>query len=752
LLKKASAAKIFTRLSLVAACLLMIFALSIASIAGIHVYGIKLVGGIFVGEQHAIDVPFYYQVKSYYCGPAALQMVFDFYGENISQFEIADAARTVPYVTYTDELRRAAHFSNISTSMGNEMPENITGYTARRLGYAAFEMGGMALDDLKSLIKQDFPMILLMRWVPGEEYGHYRVAVGYNETHVFLHDPWNNVEWGGDYGGPNLAMNYTFFADMWNYSGNWSLFVSPWRVVIDTPRVVYVGQRFTVTANITYTCPSPFSSYEYPASSCNATIILSEDLTLADSENSTKNIGSLQAGDTAQAFWMVEAKRSGNYSVMLVEAEGKIGGFVGEKPDVGPSYDYQDRIGDYASSLVTATTASKIYISGVDPPEGSPGTKVRVFGGDASPNASVVALISGPTQVLVIGSTTVSDIIVVNMTAGWTVADKDGSWEIVFTVPDIPHGNYTIFVVDNGTLTSDAIGFGVLTAVAGIRISLVATTSGPPGTIVYLNGDGATANGEVRIYYDETNVANTTAGEDGLWNTRFAVPQIGPGNYTIAALDASSNTTDTRMFTVTPPPTIHVLPQESDIGSKITITGEGFPPKTGLYVFLEDLLLFSPIATDDKGEFNVTLFVPVINSGNYTLKAVPMMYPYEFKAVATTNFTVTIGLDTIISKLSEMQEALDHNQNETRNALDKIISNLAGTQQSLNQSVNMTQNALDEATASKESANTAETRANEARNYALTAMILATITVLLSGTTLFKYLAELRRKEKTTST
>jgi len=63
-----------------------------------------------------------------------------------------------------------------------------------------------------------YPIILLMRWVPEEPYGHYRVAVGYNESHVLLHDPWNSIEWGGDYGGPNLAMNYTFLLDMWNYS------------------------------------------------------------------------------------------------------------------------------------------------------------------------------------------------------------------------------------------------------------------------------------------------------------------------------------------------------------------------------------------------------------------------------------------------------------------------------------------------------------------------------------------------------
>jgi len=314
---------------------------------------------IIVGEEHFIDVPFYYQVKTYYCGPAALQMVFDYFGENVSQYEIAEVARTVPYVTYTDELRRAAHFSDMSTSMGSEIVQNITGYTARKLGYAAFEMFGMTLDDLKTLINRNFPVILLMRWVPDEPYGHYRVAVGYNATHIFLHDPWNNVRWGGDYGGPSLPMNYTFFYEMWNYSGHWGLFVSPWKVKVEAPSNVYVGQSFTVTATMNYPCPPQTPIYIYEASSCNATIILSEGLVLAEGESPTKNLGVIYAGNNVQTSWRIKAEHPGNYSI-LVETEGIISGFVSEKPDVGPGYQYKDRIGGYGSAFVNAEVASHI--------------------------------------------------------------------------------------------------------------------------------------------------------------------------------------------------------------------------------------------------------------------------------------------------------------------------------------------------------------------------------------------------------
>ena len=307
-------------------------------------------------HEHYIEVPFYYQVNGYYCGPVALQMVFDFYGENISQFEIADVARTVgdpSYVTYTDEMRRATHFSNLSTSMGSEMSENITGYTLRKFGYATFEQGGMTTENLKSLIDMGYPIILLMRWMPDKPYGHYRVTVGYNESYVFLHDPWN-ITWGGDYGGPNIAMNYTFFQYMWEYSGYWGLFVSPWRMDIYMPETVYVGETFEVVVNVSYPCPSPFSPHEYPASSCNATIILPQGLVLVSGEEEKKALldTELTPGEFAQVNWTVEAKDPAVYNV-TVFAEGIIEGFVGEKPDVGPAYDYQDRIGGYNITLVT---------------------------------------------------------------------------------------------------------------------------------------------------------------------------------------------------------------------------------------------------------------------------------------------------------------------------------------------------------------------------------------------------------------
>lgn len=372
--------------------------------------------------------------------------------------------------------------------------------------------------------------------------------------------------------------------------------------------------------------------------------------------------------------------------------------------------------------LVVPAIAQRIYIRGIDPPEGYPGMRVRVYGAGATPNGTVVAVFDG---------------FLGNETLGWSIAYEDGSWEIVFVVPKAPDGYYTVYVIDNETLTSDSIMFHLLT-VSGIKIKYISPQSGPVGTIVYISGDGATAKGTVALYFDGILVANATAYEWGSWSASFRVPEVKPGNYTIKALDVISNTTDTVLFTVTPPPSIYVYPSEGRIGDKIMISGERFPPKTGIYIFLEDLLLFSPIATDENGRFNVTLFVPMVNAGNYTLKAISTGYPYELKPLATANFTVTVGLDTLISRLSEMQRALDGSRNETQRALNDLISNFTQMQNLLNQNFNETKNTLDEARASKQNSENAKALASEARTYALTAAVFAIITTALSVTTLIR--------------
>jgi len=287
-----------------------------------------------------LSVPYHHQITSYYCGPASLEMVFDYYGPDISQLEIADAAMTSH--EGTGGMVRPAHFSNLSTSRGDEMPGNVTGYTARKLGYAAFYASWpFTLDELKSLIDAGYP-IIVVTWFSNEKGStHYRVVVGYNETHVILHDPWSSI-------GPMLNLTNSEFLDLWFYDG---LFVSPWEVSVSAPQNVQEGETFTVTANVTYPCPTSFSAFEYPASMTNATIILPEGMSLDLGESAKKLLGNgnLPAGNSVVISWKVKADSSGDYEIGI-EAAGKVSGwFEGDS--------YEDRIGGLANSSITVVPA-----------------------------------------------------------------------------------------------------------------------------------------------------------------------------------------------------------------------------------------------------------------------------------------------------------------------------------------------------------------------------------------------------------
>jgi hypothetical protein len=311
-------------------------------------------GGIVIPVESHVNVPFYYQDNGTYCGPACLQMVFNYYGENVSQDEIAAVARTDPVNgTYTDDLRRAAQFSNLSTSMSDNLPYNITGYTLRSLGYAAFEAQGMNLSMLKSYISQGKPLILLM-WYSGHHIDtHYRVAVGYNQTCVFLDDPWNKPSWGGAYGGPDIAFNDTYFMDLWSYWNYWALYVCPWSVQISAPTYVKAGTSFQVQSTITYPQPLPNSLADYPASSCNASIALPANLSLAQGEVQKKTIGTglMTAGSNVTVDWELVAN-SPVSGTMNITVEGLISGSVYTEFSY-PAYNYADRIGATANFTIT---------------------------------------------------------------------------------------------------------------------------------------------------------------------------------------------------------------------------------------------------------------------------------------------------------------------------------------------------------------------------------------------------------------
>ncbi|NIM98391.1 MAG: hypothetical protein GTO24_10025 [candidate division Zixibacteria bacterium] len=209
------------------------------------------------------DVPFYYQETSWYCGEASLEMVFDYWGPDISQTDIGDAANDIPGVgTYLDDLRRASHFSYISTAIQNPL---LQGYNERDYGYSSCEVCWSdaehyptRYDDLKELISNDYPIIVCTWYSSSHSVGHYRVVKGYDDNldYFLVHDPW----YGGGYSGPDVHFNQTFFVDdLWVYADRWGLLSVPWQIAYYVPPYVFAGgDTLRIEVSFTYVAPHPF--------------------------------------------------------------------------------------------------------------------------------------------------------------------------------------------------------------------------------------------------------------------------------------------------------------------------------------------------------------------------------------------------------------------------------------------------------------------------------------------------------------
>jgi hypothetical protein len=226
----------------------------------------------------------------------------------------------------------------------------------------------------------------------------------------------------------------------------------------------------------------------------------------------------------------------------------------------------------------------RIHIGGITPSSAYPNNAVRVYGDGATPNGAVTAMLGGPANgTFIVGNLTGQWINVIsnNLTLGWTTAGSSGDWQIDFLTPTALPGYYNVYVLDNESLSSDAISFQVLMNatiepiwgsnmtiwswnmtswnMTGLTLgqilffvpSTAVPSSSPVGTFVTLQGHSASG-GEISIYFDNSRVA-TVVGQLGDWTVSFQVPNVAVGNHTIRALDTGGKWMSSTSFYVTSP-------------------------------------------------------------------------------------------------------------------------------------------------------------------------------------------------------
>ncbi|MHB8119669.1 MAG: cysteine peptidase family C39 domain-containing protein [Methanothrix sp.] len=253
--------------------------------------------------------------------------------------EIADVARSSSAGTWSFDMVRAGHFSNMSSAQGRFFPHEIptAGYPERALGYASFPYSSdqFWLADLKGLIAADTPVIVLMTFEPNGGGGHYRTAIGYDDVVgiIYFSDPWGRDQKHQTNKTGITAWTYDELQSGWNYTAEgethpyWGMLMMPWNVNVKTSGSLKPGSTATVTADITYPCPSPFDSSMYPAKDAVATITLPGGMTL-DSGSRNTSLGDVKAGSTARATWKVKMDGPVSGKMIIVQAQGKVSGQV----------------------------------------------------------------------------------------------------------------------------------------------------------------------------------------------------------------------------------------------------------------------------------------------------------------------------------------------------------------------------------------------------------------------------------------
>ena len=312
------------------------------------------------------NVPWHQQINGLTCGAGSLEIIFDYYGEDIRQKEIADVARTSSSGTWAPDIVRAGHFSVLSSAQGSFYPHDApkAGFEERAIGYAAFSHNSdeLWLEELKNLIANDIPVIVLMKYTPDGSVGHYRVVIGYDDIQgqIYFSDTWGRdikrlfIEPGV------ISWSYEDFQQGWNYTEYGTEYpyfgavILPWNITLNTQEDIVPGSEFTVEASITYPCPAPMDTTKFPAKNVIAHIELPDGMQLIEGRYD-ESIDDLQAGGTAEVTWKVKVSGDANIdgSSIKVTASGEISGSVPNAFWAGvknyyPAYDYSDLIGGEA--------------------------------------------------------------------------------------------------------------------------------------------------------------------------------------------------------------------------------------------------------------------------------------------------------------------------------------------------------------------------------------------------------------------
>lgn len=148
---------------------------------------------VFIG-----NIPFIVQ-KADYCGPASLAMIFNFYGLNVSQDEIASEI-------FSPELKGTFSLEMLSYAL--------------KKGFDADVYGG-SMADLRAKLEAGFPLIVSHKAEKDDKRVHYIVVFGFDDGKEVFYGHLDTKN------GQAQAIDYRRFLKHWDMADNLTIFIRP---------------------------------------------------------------------------------------------------------------------------------------------------------------------------------------------------------------------------------------------------------------------------------------------------------------------------------------------------------------------------------------------------------------------------------------------------------------------------------------------------------------------------------------------
>jgi hypothetical protein len=186
------------------------------------------------------------------------------------------------------------------------------------------------------------------------------------------------------------------------------------------------------------------------------------------------------------------------------------------------------------------------------------------------------------------------------------VADREGSWHSMFTVPDLPKGEYILGAAGDATQPGEAPDI-VFTIAPFCKATPL---SGPVGTRITITGVGFRAGEDgITFTWDGPIIdTNFVARPNGSFSYDIVVPPSVKGRHIIGIYGSSftpKGIVPDIEFEVTP--LIHITPSDLMNSKDITVAGTGYSAGELVSITYDNTNTGKTATTDAKGNFSVVI-------------------------------------------------------------------------------------------------------------------------------------------------